>query len=102
VDYGCCLCASVIFPKKAKSIKKLTIYAWDNSTSDYLYVRFYRVELATGTTVLLGDVSTTDSTGPESYEITVSDTTLSKDYAYFIGLCVRPSIYMYGAVAKYK
>jgi hypothetical protein len=102
VDFGCCNTAPVIFPEGATSINWLKIVVWDNNASASEFFDFYRMDLLTGTSTLLGGFTTSDSAGPVVYTINPNPNTLSSRYAYYVGTCVRTSIYVYGMAAGYN
>ena len=104
VDSGCCLTAPVNFPKNARRITDILVYAWDNTASAIEWFDFYRFNLVTGVNELIGQVTTTDSAGIEAYEITPSDPDqfkLKDGYTYSITTCVRPGINVYGVEIFY-
>ena len=97
-----CVHAAVVFPKKAKKIKKVFIFVHDNSPADDAFFKMMRVDYKAGTATRLGGIDTADAPGVVKYEIPISPKKVSSDYAYEIDGCLDPNIRVYGAQVKYE
>jgi hypothetical protein len=100
-DRGC-VHAAVVFPKKAKKIKKVFIFIQDNSPADDAFFKMMRVDMSSGTGKNLGGFNTADAIGVVKYEIPINPKKVSGEYSYEIDGCLDQNIRVYGAQIKYQ
>lgn len=104
VTSGACILAPVNLPVGA-TITSLSVRAMDNNDGDYEWFDLYRINLATGTTEVIGSTQTPTglAASPTWYtDTSITTPTVTTGYAYQVTTCTRTSINVYAARIGYQ